>query len=186
VAEPPSLLLSLPMLARWWLRLGCPDGDFEEWVVGRLFDYGSFEYLVELCFYDEEELERQARAADDEEERQMWPALLVHVAQVVREDRRAAYWSGRRVAPRQRTRRTRRAVRACGSRAPPDDDPDLDPPAETSLGCALEESARLVLAWRDLLDDDDAYIAFVDIFGAWFNRERGRVRYAAGRFEEPA
>ncbi len=61
------------------------------------------------------------------------------------------------------------------------------PPAEfrgeveaASLGRALEESATLVRAWRDLLDDE-AYIAFVAIFGRWFDRERGRVHYAAGK-----
>ena len=52
--------------------------------------------------------------------------------------------------------------------------------AVTVLGRALEESAELGRDWRDLLDDE-AYVVFVEVFGRWLDRERGRVRSAAGR-----
>lgn len=52
-----------------------------------------------------------------------------------------------------------------------------------ALGRAIEQTARLVERWRDELDDE-AYTVFVQVFGTWFDRERGRVRYAVGQREE--
>lgn len=51
------------------------------------------------------------------------------------------------------------------------------------LGRALEETALLVRSWRDQLGDDQ-YVHYVEIFGAWFEHERGRLHYAVGRHEE--
>jgi hypothetical protein len=50
------------------------------------------------------------------------------------------------------------------------------------LGRALDESATLVRDWRDQLGDERC-ILFVETFARWLERERGRVRYAAGRHE---
>jgi hypothetical protein len=139
--EQAALALArLVLLARSWLRLGCPD-DFEEWVVEVYPDeIASLEYL-ETIFCDMDELDRCALRMDDEEEREMWRDLFARAAQDTKlrmRDALAGCRSALRTAPRARTphRQVRRHV--CGSRAPPDDPDDPEP----ARGRRLAEPAR--------------------------------------------
>jgi hypothetical protein len=54
--------------------------------------------------------------------------------------------------------------------------------ARGDLGRATEETARAVKYWRERLGDEQ-YVVYIAVFGLWFDHERGRVRYAAGRLE---